>query len=58
MPLIQTSKYSYSNFQQVRDRPAKSVAFNSMKMDEELCASYLKLCLKVGEPPTQDEDFL
>jgi hypothetical protein len=22
------------------------------KMDEELCASYLKLCLKIGESPT------
>lgn len=27
-------------------------------MDEELCASYLELCLKISESSTQDEDFL
>lgn len=28
------------------------------KMDEELCASYLELCLKIGESPSEDENFL
>jgi hypothetical protein len=28
------------------------------KMDKELCASYLELCLKIGESATEDENFL
>jgi hypothetical protein len=54
------STYPCSNFQQVRDRPAEAICvLVGKKMDEKLCASsYLELCLKIGEPPTEDENFL